>query len=186
MDRAAALPLVDLAMPALRELSPAQYAAFRENVLALVKADARIDLFEWALQRVLLTHLAPQFEPVRRPRARHRSLRGLGLQLSTVLSTLAQVRRGAGDAAQRAFLAGARHLDAPLELLPRERCGLAVLDRALFELADATPPLVRDIVTACTEVVCADGTLDVHEAELLRAVADTLGCPMPPILPAAD
>jgi Zn-dependent protease with chaperone function len=186
LDRAAALPLVDLAMPALRELSPAQYTVFRENVTALVEADDRIDLFEWALQRVLLTHLAPEFERVRRPRVRHRSLRGLGPQLSVVLSTLAHVRPGAADHARRAFLAGARHLDAPVELLPRQHCGLAVLDAALLELADAAAPAKRDIVAACTEVVCADGTLDVHEAELLRAVADTLGCPMPPILPVAS
>jgi Zn-dependent protease with chaperone function len=185
LDRAAALPLVDLAMPALRELSRAQYAVFRENVEALVKADDRIDLFEWALQRVLLTHLAPQFERVRRSRTRHRNLGALGPQLSVVLSTLAHVRPGAPDDARRAFLAGARHLDAAVELLARERCGLAVLDSALFELADATPPLKRDIVAACTAVVCADDALDVHEAELLRAVADTLGCPMPPLLPGA-
>ena len=36
------------------------------------------------------------------------------------------------------------------------------------------------------EVVCADDALDVHEAELLRAVADTLGCPMPPVLPGSS
>ena len=134
---------------------------------------------------MLLTHLAPQFERVRRPRTRHRNLRGLSSQLSVVLSTLAHVRPEAGDDARRAFEAGARRLDVALELLPRERCGLAVLDAALLELADAAPALKRDIVTACTEVVCADGALDIHEAELLRAVADTLGCPMPPLLPGA-
>ena len=35
---------------------------------------------------------------------------------------------------------------------------------------------------AICQAVLADGSLSSHEAELLRAVSDTLGCPMPPVL----
>ena len=44
------LPLVDLAIPALKQLSPQQYAKFRQAVETLVAADGRIDLFEYCLR----------------------------------------------------------------------------------------------------------------------------------------
>ena len=37
-----------------------------------------------------------------------------------------------------------------------------------------------------TFVVMADGTLRIAEAELLRAIAATLDCPVPPVLAAQD
>ena len=64
----ARLPLVDLAVPALRQLSRPQYASFRALLDELVRADSRLSLFEWALHRVLLRHLDPWFVPKKAPR----------------------------------------------------------------------------------------------------------------------
>jgi hypothetical protein len=183
LDRSFSLPLVDMAIPALRELTRAQYEVFRKAVVGLMEADDRLDLFEWALQRVLMTHLAPHFGRQRSYRVRYRALRHLGPQLSITLSTLAQVDPSDRARVQRAFDAGASLLGAASpRLLPREDCDLGVLDRALFDLADATPALKRVIISACVAVVWSDEELTVYEAELLRAVCDTLGCPMPPVL----
>ncbi len=187
-DRGVRLPLVDMSLPALLALTREQYRAFADVVQALMAADQRLDLFEWTLQRVLLTHLAPNFEPqARRSRVRFNGLHRLGPQLSTTLSTLAQVNAHDPERVQRAFDAGVRGLEGagrvgPLSLLPREQCGLGVLDEALNDVADVAPGLKRTIVTACAETVCSDDRLTVDEAELLRAIADALGCPMPPVL----
>ena len=40
----------------------------------------------------------------------------------------------------------------------------------------------RLFLEACVETVSADGTLSVGEAELLRAIAAALDCPVPPVL----
>ena len=64
-----------------------------------------------------------------------------------------------------------------------EHCGLAKLGGALNELGQATPPLKRQVLQACAEYIAADGRVAIAEAELLRATADALGCPMPPLLP---
>ncbi|HWM26388.1 MAG TPA: hypothetical protein VNP98_16350 [Chthoniobacterales bacterium] len=37
---------------------------------------------------------------------------------------------------------------------------------------------------SCAETVAADGIIQGREAELLRAIADSLDCPIPPLLPA--
>jgi uncharacterized tellurite resistance protein B-like protein len=38
----------------------------------------------------------------------------------------------------------------------------------------------KQLLYACAATVFADGDVSNHEAELLRAVADTIGCPVPP------
>ena len=39
----------------------------------------------------------------------------------------------------------------------------------------------KNLITACAQVVAADGVIVETEAELLRAIADTLDCPIPPL-----
>jgi len=185
----ARLPLVDVAVPALRRLSRPQYQTFRALVDELVRADERLSLFEWALHRVLLRHLEPWFAPRKAPRVTTYALRQLGPQLSLLLSTLAHAGSDDTAAAQGAFHAGVAALgdQAPsnLALQPRGDCTFGRLDQALDALATVTPARLRDLLTACAATVASDGVVSGAEGELLRAVADALGCPVPPLARAA-
>jgi uncharacterized tellurite resistance protein B-like protein len=179
----ARLPLIDLSVAALRALSSAQYQQFKENLTALANADNRIDLFEWMLQRVLLSHVEPQFSPVRPPRVRHQGLERLRGSCEVLLSTVAYVGTADNDLSHLAFERGAAYLGLPgLSMIPRERCSLDVLDRALSSLAEAAPRLKKQLLGACASVITADNQVTAREAEILRAISDTLGCPMPPLL----
>ena len=42
----------------------------------------------------------------------------------------------------------------------------------------------KNVLNACAQTVAADGVIQEMEAELLRAIADTLDCPIPPFIPA--
>ena len=91
----------------------------------------------------------------------------------------------APDAGQ-AFAAGARQLAdtrAVASLLPFEQCGLANLDRALAELAKTSPAMKQKLIEAAAATIAFDHRVTIQEGELLRAVADSLDCPMPPFLP---
>jgi hypothetical protein len=101
-----------------------------------------------------------------------------------VLSILAHAG-GRSDAQLRAaFEQGASHLRGiELALLSRDRCGLADLDPALQRLAEANPSSVQQLLMACAACIAADQKVTQAEGELLRAIADALGCPMPPLLP---
>ncbi len=183
----ARLPLVDLAVPALRRLSPQQYAAFRALMDELVRADRRLSPFEWALHRVLLRHLDPWFAPKQAAaRVTTYALRQLGAPLSLLLSTLAHAGSEDAAAVEAAFAAGVAALgeQAPpnLALLPRAECTFGKLDGALAALAGVAPARLRDVVTACAATVACDGVVSGAEGELLRAVADALGCPLPPLV----
>lgn len=180
LDSSLALPLMDLLVPALRQLSPAQYAVFNANVDRLIRADDRIDLFEWTLQRLLRSHLRPHFEAGAPRRVRFSSLAALREPCAVLLSALAS----AGSAGGGGFLRAASRLGLPdLVQLEPVACGLADLDVALLDLADAAPRLKREILEAATDCIADDGQVNRVEAELIRATADSLGCPMPPMLP---
>ena len=84
-----------------------------------------------------------------------------------------------------AFAAGAARL-APagsgLPLLEPAACGLLQIDAALDRLALASPAIRRQVLEACAQAVAADGQVNRREAEILRAIADSLDCPIPPVL----
>jgi Zn-dependent protease with chaperone function len=184
LGRGHRLPLIDLALPALRELSASQYERFQGVVHDLVLADQRIDLFEWTLQRVLLTHLTPTFEGVQRPRKRLRGKKQVRRVLEVILSTLVRAGTLSESAMQQVVAGAGRDLgEDELQLLPPDEVGLAQLDEALSLAASLVPGAKERVLRACAQVIAADRKVAESEAELFRAIADSLGCPVPPLLP---
>ena len=176
------LPLIDLSLPALRDLSASQYERFQGVVRDLVEADQRIELFEWTLQRILLTHLAPTFEGVHPKRMRSRQQRRQ--VIGVILSTLACAGNLSESGRQQAVTRAARGLvRGELQLLPPQQIGLAPLDTALTFAASLDPSSKEALLRACAQVIAADGEVAVAEAELFRAIGDSMGCPVPPLLP---
>ena len=103
-----------------------------------------------------------------------------------LLSTLAWAGQRDPAPAQAALDAGVEALgvSAHWRLLPRDRITVARLDAVLSRLEEAVPPLKARLLSGAAACVLADGRLTVPEAELLRAVAASLGLPLP-ALPAA-
>ncbi len=177
------LHTVDLCMPALRKMSGEQYQTFRANVRRLVDADGQVDLFEYVLQKALTRHLDGYFEKRGEPPIRFRSVDALLPELTTVLSALAWF--DADDESQRetAFRAGVDSLKLPPECRRLERTAgmkLGDVDGALDRLAQTDGPTKKKILTACGKVVMADDVIEPRQGALLRAIADTVGCPIPP------
>jgi uncharacterized tellurite resistance protein B-like protein len=184
----AKLPLVDLAIPGLRHLSPTQFEQFRAAVQKLVESDGEIDLFEYVLQKVVLRHLEPYFLQARKPVIQYYSLKPLAGDCAVILSALAYLGQDEQRNIEYAFQQGAQLLSyaAQMEhrLLPETECELEQVDTALNRLCQAVPQIKKNVLNACAQTVAADGVIQEMEAELLRAIADTLDCPMPPFIPA--
>jgi hypothetical protein len=181
------LPLIELSLPALRRLATAQYQQFSQILEQLIGADQQIDLFEYTLQKILRRHLEPYYRPIRPPVVQYYTLAALLPEISVLLSALAHL--GHSDEAQKktAFLLGAQKLDlspkdaAGFSLRKFEACNLPQIDAALDRLAQAAAPLKRRMLNAAVQTVAADGVIQDKESELLRAMADALGCPTPPM-----
>lgn len=179
LPREQRLMLVDTAVGTLRNLSAQQYAGFRHAVKALVQADRRIDLFEWVLQEILLRHLDPVFG-IKPKRGQRR--KASGRDVAVLLSCLAHAGSSSGDDAAQAFHRGADATGlSGLQLLPRDQARLNEFGEAVDAIARIKPKSKRRIIEAIAATVTHDGVITATEAELLRGVADALGCPMPPL-----
>src|SRR5262249_56462055 len=99
------------------------------------------------------------------------------------LAALAHVGSAQPADAAQAFALGIQALGWPgIDFaLPPPDLDLAALDRALNELDAASLPLKRRILAACATCIGTDGRVTLEEADLLRAIADSLGCPIPPL-----
>ena len=90
----------------------------------------------------------------------------------------------AADQAAAAYEAAVRHFgNAALIEHGLVRCKLTDVDRSLKGLRALSPLLKRPLLEACADAVLHDGEVTLAESELLRAVSETLDCPMPPLAP---
>jgi hypothetical protein len=182
----ARMPLVDMALPALRRLSPEQFEQFRAAVKTLVASDSEIDLFEYMLQKIVMRHLETRFYPERRTVTQFYDLRPLAHDAGVLLSATAYAGQDDPAQARAAFAQGAESLGrmarCEIPWLPPAECDLTHLDTALERFSQSVPQIKKNVLNACAQTVAADGVIQQREAELLRAVADALDCPVPPFL----
>ena len=179
------LPLVDMAMTALKALSGKQYSVFDENVKHLVQADRQVDLFEYTLQHMIRRYLDPVFHKRKPDRVRFTDMRTIAPKCVELLSCLAGWGADDAAAAEHAFACGIRELNLQqtIPMIPPDSCGLQMLDDALDQLVRASGAIKKKILAASVACIGADGKVTLEEAELIRAVAASLGCPIPPFLP---
>ncbi len=183
MDGRLKLAVADLAVGALKQLSSTQYERFRSEVERLVEADKHMDLFEYALQRMIMRRLDPEFRKTKPPTVQYYSLKPLLPVCSQLMSCLALWGTDDMNDATRAYARGMEQMDPSLPMASSDQCGLTMIDEVLAVLASASPAVKKQVLTGCIACVACDGVVTEEEAQLLRAVADALDCPIPPFLP---
>jgi len=183
ISRKTYLPLVDLSLPALRTLSKRQYESFRGVAGELVAADQRTSPFEFALLRVLHHRLDGHFSD-RAQRGGGREMRDLAWECGTLISGLAHIGHEDPDATASAYKTGIQQLGIvdPRAGVPSETIDSYVLGQALNTLVRLQPMAKRELIAACAATISHDGRVTLEEAEIFRAVADSLDVPMPPFL----
>lgn len=179
--------LVDLCIPTLRLLSHAEYDRFREITDHLVASDRQVNLFEFALLRVIHRHLDIYFRKERPPRIRHRRFEKLSHETAVLLSTLAAMSHPDDPEAiraafQRALIQLSEVDTSSIRFLSAEACALEAIEEALTTFQRATPVMKRQLLEAAAASVLEDGAVSSREAELIRAMADAIGCPIPPFV----
>ncbi len=177
------LPLVDMALPTLRQLSQKQYLLFKNNLERLIRVDDKISLFEWSLKKIVLHHLEAVFNKKRRVKKKHIALKKTRESCSLLLSLLSHAGKQQGNSEKETFNKAANALpELALNLLAKEQLSLEALNDALDELARLKPLKKPQLLKACAICITADKKITATEAELFRAIADTLDCPMPPLI----
>jgi Zn-dependent protease with chaperone function len=184
LESRARLPLVTLSITALRNLSANQYAQFTTNIQSIIALNGQTDLFVYVLQKIVLRRLNPNFNPPQAQVPQYYALKPLLPDCAVLLSAVACAGQVELADIESAFNLGVKQLNVPVEELQLDMTAydLNRIDAALNRLNQGAPQIKKAILGACAETVAADGVIQENEAELLRAIADTLDCPIPPFL----
>ena len=182
------LPLVDLATPALRRLSPGASEALLTMVEELILIDGKLTLFEFALRWLLRRRLGEAAKHQARP-GRARSLSAVTPSIVPLLAVLARIGHpGEDEAAARAFHLGASRLPGFDKHSSRAifddeaRAGFGHVAGLLDALTRCGFRAKKGVLAAVAHTVLADGIVTLAEAEILRLIAVGLDCPLPPFL----
>ncbi|MDP2933913.1 MAG: hypothetical protein Q8N81_07350, partial [bacterium] len=179
------LPLADLSTATLRTLRADDLKTFAGQLRHLVESDGTITLFEYMVQSMITANIKSWTRREKENVFPSSDLKRCLPSMYAILSTLAYYGNDDDAAAARAFTAGVKRLPITEEpkISPKHECGLQQVDRALSILSAASPQIKKHFLDACCACVAHDGQVSISEAELLRAVAAILDCPVPPFLP---
>jgi Zn-dependent protease with chaperone function len=186
------LPLLQIAFPLIKNRPQEQLESIADLVQRLIEVDGVVDTFEFALSRVLKTHL----NDAAHPQHGHGNLRLT--QLPTAIDALFSVMAKQGHTetgdAVTAYQKG-------MESLGRYQPRIKMLidtqqwpdyappqnwvfstDTALKQLDGLQMLDKQALISALVLTIFHDGKVAVYEAELLRAICATLHCPLPPFV----
>ncbi len=183
------LPALELVLPALYGLDQPTYARFTEVLDQCILSDHQMDFGEFILKRMVHHQVAPRIDgqEVDTVPIRYRTVAPLSQSYEIVLSFV--VSKSSRDpVAQRKAFEQAGHAIPGLgaiQFLPEKQLNYESLNQALDRLGQATFHMRRVFLETCLSIVSEDGTITLQEMELVRALAVTLDCPMPPLIPGA-
>jgi Zn-dependent protease with chaperone function len=175
------LPLLLQAVPALGRLPVADREALAGGIDSMVNADGTLTLSEYALARLARMHLHDQLE--RPARAGGDTLLLREADLVTVFSVLARAGSADPSVARGAFERGfGRALPGRRTEYHPPGAWASAMDEALDRLDGLRPADKSRLLDALALIVAQDGSLEVEEAEMLRAICGSLHCPLPPFV----
>ena len=179
IDRASRLPLVDLAAPALQQLSDSQRKEFGGVLDAFAKSDGVISRFEWVVISVLQKHLSIKFGKASNQKA-NKTLSSLAADAVLVLGSLAYSGADTPSHAAAAFEQGMASIQLRgLSIPALELCTMDGVQRALRRLQSLRFIERRRFLSACEVCAVHDDKVTVAEAETIRAIGDVIDCPVP-------
>jgi len=180
LDEHMKLPLLELCINALRELSTNQFIQFERAINKIIVADKKVDLVEWVIQRLVLQQLNEHFGLRKPPKARHSTLGAVKADAETLMSLIAYVEHEDDDEAANAFDHGKKEIGATaLNIVPREELSLNNLNQSLDNLMQLKPLVKPRILLAMVAIVLSDAKTTARGVELVRTISTCLDCPMP-------
>ena len=182
LARSHMLMLADLAVPAIKAQKQPERDRFLADLAAFVVSDRRVTLRELVLFTLLRQRLREGAgQPIS---TRFQKLEEVAADAHVVVSLVALA---AGAEVQAAFEKGAAVLKLGWRSpLAAEQMTSATIGGALERLRHLAPFAKPGLLKACVQAAGADGVFRIAEAELIRMVAATLDCPLPPGFAALD
>ncbi|TVQ65305.1 MAG: hypothetical protein EA360_10140 [Balneolaceae bacterium] len=174
------LPLAELALPALREMSEEQYSAFRAVAEKAAAKAGTEDLFPFVLEKLVVHQLDRAFGEAKEPEERHSSLRTLRGPLSVLLAAFARLTGSDPDKALQAGLKSVQtELPEEMKFELSSSPDIAGLNSALEEITASSMAVKKEFLRAVITIILFDRQIHAEERELLRGVSEAIGLPVP-------
>lgn len=175
------LPLIDLALPAMKAAPEAAKKDLLAALEAVVNADRRVSLHELVVLALVRDQLLPPPKV-----AENRRLSQLQREATTVLALIAHAGTRPDVTGEReAILKAALQAGAGVMGIAADAASsslnLYAIHAALEALRALSPMDKGVLVKGLFAAVIRDGTMRIAEAELMRLVAAVLDCPLPPL-----
>jgi Zn-dependent protease with chaperone function len=178
------LPIFEILQGTLTGFSPEQFQYFQETLKKMVVSDKEIDLFEFFLLNHLVIHLKRHLGFGIKNEVRYEYLGMLTNQVELVMSVVANHGHESQQQAVAAFNAASRSLQRltrPITFT-KGAWNFHELNDAIKELSQLSFPAKKEFLTTLATMIIHDQTITHTEAELFRAIAESLDCPVPPIV----
>jgi Zn-dependent protease with chaperone function len=181
------LPLLELALPTVKQNAPDTQAQLLQAVDKAIQADGTVDVFEYLVARLIRQYLWEAANPRRAARPGRKRLESVAEEAASVLAILALHGHADPVAAEQAFGAGMAQLGhAPGQPPTMPGDWVSALDRALGKLDGLNPAGRQRLVEAMIETATADKVVAAEELELMRATCAALHVPVPMLGPGAQ
>ncbi len=175
------LPLLEIAFPSLRRRPERELLELMRLIEALVKADGRIDVFEYCLARLANRQILDALHPERVRAGGNKKLASMADEVVDLLAIVAW--HGHPDQPEEVGAALTAALEKAGLDRPEEIPGLegwpARLDDALESLDRLKPGEKEKLVNALACCVLHDGEVIPEEMDLMRVVCGLLHVPIP-------
>lgn len=168
------LPLLELAVPALKMLSPRQYETFHRAMLHFIGVDGEFSFREWVLYQLVVSQVGAQYVKAARRKVPYSQLSEAYVALLAALAMLEPEEA----AAQGAFEAGLKAMLLPLSPLP-EKPEPEALSQSMDVLRNSSELLRDNFMFGALKLMAHDKQLTREEAMFLRLTSLCLGRPVP-------
>ncbi|TRX53175.1 M48 family metallopeptidase [Thalassomonas sp. M1454] len=179
------LPLIDLVLPTLKQLSIGRYQLFKSNLDYLINADEKVDTFEWVLQKILLRHLDTEYNKNNNKYIKPTQMKNNISSINVLFAMLINFCHAnlSTEQSQKILMIASDVLNLGKELnISGISYDYLILDNALNVLSTLAPADKEKLLRASLYIITSNKLFSSKEMELMRAIADTLDCPMPPQL----
>lgn len=174
------LPLLEIAMPHLRQMHSQRYEAMLTQMKYLVFVDSELSIFEWSITNIVANYLKTEFETADTKRVKYSSAQEVRQHIEVMLSAL--LNEFCAQHEHQIMLKKAEDILRLSHLRLRDEKSVSIEDfaGAVSSLRLLDFNIKEKLLQLCMVAVTQDKEYTPQEHEVLRAVSECLGCPMPP------
>ena len=176
LGQSALIPLIDLAMPSLRNLGDKEKKKAVTFFIKIAESKQKIELLDYLLIKILETNLDDSYLP--RPNAHKAAI--LSDAKACIISALAEHGTKNKNDHFRSYLSGVKYLNLGARYYQQVYpWNLVKFDSSIRSLNRLNHKQKRYFIEVCSKVAKDDGVIDEQELIILRGICDCLGCPSP-------